>query len=440
MERHLQECKKCQEYLAFIRKLKQDIKQIPEPAIGACPSSSVLSLYCSGGLDDKTRADVGVHVLYCDNCFHEMLAVGEVQEALAIVTKKQLPKRLSSIPKVTKEIREMAALADDIGANEDDARRGGRLLQIGQLAYRQLVTSPYASHWERLAKFAHGALNQALILLGERTDSLQYAEACYSLSLVCRYIARWTQDLTIAERSLSFMKVACDHLSSENLAALGLGSLSEHQAEALIEDLRERREGVTEAPGLVSARAAVPVLDPGEMLEWLHSTYGVKPRSKKGLWGRIEAFLREGLPVPQSFMRPHLMGAMGAREAVKDEERGEVLAELRPGMKGTLYWPRDVRPGVYLVLSIEDRRKLGLVAGRPVQIVLWANIPPPEGLEWAKWVMRGKWKGEIKAHQRSLEVPITQPCLSVDEEQRNIIRNWICQCVVIEPPSQVVFV
>lgn len=140
--------------------------------------------------------------------------------------------------------------------------------------------------------------------------------------------------------------------------------------------------------------------------------------------------------MPEAFMRPSLMGAMAAGEAVRDEKSGEVFGELRPGMRGTLYWPRDVRPGVYLNLSIEDRRKLGLVGARPVQIVLWANVPPPEGLEWVEWVMRGKWEGEIKAHQRSLEVPVTQPCLSIDEEQKNIVRNWICYYLVIESPSQ----
>jgi hypothetical protein len=439
LERHLRECRKCREYLAFIGKLKQHIKKIPELAIGAHPSLRELSLYCSGGLDDETTANVGAHILYCDDCFHEMLAVEEIQQALAAVAEKPLQKRLPSIPKVTKRIREMAELADAIDSNEGGWQRGSRLLQIGRLAYRQLVSSPYASHWEPLAKFAHGALNQAVILLRECVGSPQYAEACYSLSLVCRYIARWTQQVTIAERALSLLKVASDHPTTKDLASLGLGNLSEVQAEALIEDLRERGQGATEAPGLVSAEAAIPVLDPVEMLGWLRSTYEVEPRGKKGLWSRIAAVLLQGAPMPEAFMRPSLaeiMVTMGARQSVRDEKSGEVLGELRPGMKGRLYWPRDVRPRVCLVLSIEDRRRLGLVPEKPIQIILWANVPPPEGLEWADWVIRGNWKVDIGPHKRSIEIPVTQPCLSVDEEHKNIIRNWICQCLVIEPPSQ----
>ena len=333
--------------------------------------------------------------------------------------------------------QQLADLVNGVGGQKDPTQRGLRLLLVGQLAYRLLLSSMHPSHWEPLAKFAHGALNQAVILLGERTDLSQYAEVCYSLSLVCRYIARWTQEVAIAERSLSLLKLASGRLSSEHLASIGLGSLSPQDIELLIEELKGHAPKPNQEREGVSARTMTPaMLDSAEVLGWLHSTYGVKPRGKRGLWDKIAAILQQGAPMPEAFMRPSLMGAMAAGEAVRDEKSGEVFGELRPGMRGTLYWPRDVRPGVYLNLSIEDRRKLGLVGARPVQIVLWANVPPPEGLEWVEWVMRGKWEGEIKAHQRSLEVPVTQPCLSIDEEQKNIVRNWICYYLVIESPSQ----
>jgi hypothetical protein len=341
---------------------------------------------------------------------------------------------------VKRAAQQLADLADGIGGDENAIQRGRRLLLIGQLAYRQLVSSSHPSHWEPLAKFAHGALNQAVILLAERADLSQYAEACYSLSLVCRYIARWTGTVNIAERSLRLLKVASDHPATKDLASLGLGSLSLQDIEVLIDDLKERERKASHELELVSARAAIPVLDPVEVLTWLSSAYGVKPRDKKGIWIRIDATIRQlTAPMTEAFMRPRLaeiMGTIGAGESVRDEKRGEVLGELRPGMKGRLYWPRDVRPCVYLVLSIEDRPKLGLVAAKPVQIVLWANVPPPKGLEWADWVIRGQWKADIGAHQRSVEIPISQPQRSVDEEQKSIIRNWICQYLVIEPPSQ----
>ena len=350
-------------------------------------------------------------------------------------------KPIPSPQEIKKIAREMAKLANAIGSDGGPGegwRRESDLLRFGQLAYRQLFSSSYPSHWESLAKFAHGALNQAVILLGERADLPQHAEACYSLSLVCRNIAERTGAVTIAEKSLSLLKVASSRAAGKDFASLGLVSLSKGQAEALIEELRERGRGETEDAGLVSAGAAIPVLDPVEVLTWLSSTYGVEPRGKKGLWNRIAAILQQGASMPQAYMRPRLAEALlGAGESVRDEKEGERLGGLCPGMEGLLYWPRDIRPRVWLRLRIEERERLGLVPDKPIQLVLWANVPPPEGLEWADWVIRGNCKPDIGPHQSSVEIPITQEKYpSVDEEQKKIVRNWICQYLVIQPPSQ----
>jgi len=439
LEQHLKKCPKCREYLRFISKLKEEMKNLPELPMEPCPSSLVLSQYSSDDLDEKTMGDMGAHILYCDDCFNEMLALEEMKETLTVGAKVLSQKQWLSPREMKRTAQQLADHVNNIGGgHQDPVQYALRLLQIGQLAYRQLVSSSHPSRWEPLARFAHGALNQAVILLGEHADLPQYAEACYSSSLVCRYIARWTQKIAIAERSLSLLKVASSRAAGKDFASLGLVSLSEGQAEALIEELRERGRGETEDAGLVSAGAAIPVLDPVEVLTWLSSTYGVEPRGKKGLWNRIAAILQQGASMPQAYMRPRLAEALlGAGESVRDEKEGERLGGLCPGMEGLLYWPRDIRPRVWLRLRIEERERLGLVPDKPIQLVLWANVPPPEGLEWADWVIRGNCKPDIGPHQSSVEIPITQEKYpSVDEEQKKIVRNWICQYLVIQPPSQ----
>jgi hypothetical protein len=82
-EEHLKGCKECQDYLEFVQRLTKAMKDLPEPKREPCPSSLILSLYSSGNLEPKVAAHVSAHILYCDECFKEVLQLEKMEETLA---------------------------------------------------------------------------------------------------------------------------------------------------------------------------------------------------------------------------------------------------------------------------------------------------------------------------------------------------------------------
>ena len=74
---HVSECTKCQETLAFIRKVSHIISRTPleHKHIGPCPADSLLSKYHSGKVDAETSARLGYHVSHCAACTEKFLSL-----------------------------------------------------------------------------------------------------------------------------------------------------------------------------------------------------------------------------------------------------------------------------------------------------------------------------------------------------------------------------
>ena len=92
-EEHLEACKECRDYLEFVQGLSGAMKDLLEPEKEPCPSSLVLSLYSSGELDQKTKAHVSAHILYCDECFKEILLLEKMEETSMEAVKEPSPKK-----------------------------------------------------------------------------------------------------------------------------------------------------------------------------------------------------------------------------------------------------------------------------------------------------------------------------------------------------------
>ena len=90
LEKHIERCGECREYFKFIKGLGEAIKEMPAPEKEACPSTLTLSLYASGDLDPETVAHVNVHILYCDECFKEVLQLEKMEITCAKTVKESL--------------------------------------------------------------------------------------------------------------------------------------------------------------------------------------------------------------------------------------------------------------------------------------------------------------------------------------------------------------
>jgi len=90
LEKHIEQCSDCREYLEFVQGLVEVIKEIPAPEKEACPSTLTLSLYASGDLDPETVAHVNAHILYCDECFKEVLQLEKMEATWAETVKESL--------------------------------------------------------------------------------------------------------------------------------------------------------------------------------------------------------------------------------------------------------------------------------------------------------------------------------------------------------------
>ena len=83
VENHLEKCSECRRFLDFVRGFAALAKEsVGELAASAepCPSSLVLALYTSGELVEETAAHVGAHLLHCEHCFAEFLALEKIEE------------------------------------------------------------------------------------------------------------------------------------------------------------------------------------------------------------------------------------------------------------------------------------------------------------------------------------------------------------------------
>ena len=90
LEKHIERCQECQAYLKFIQGLGEAIKEMPAPEKEACPSTLTLSLYASGDLDPETVAHVNAHILYCDECFKEVLQLEKMENTWVKTVKESL--------------------------------------------------------------------------------------------------------------------------------------------------------------------------------------------------------------------------------------------------------------------------------------------------------------------------------------------------------------
>jgi len=82
IENHLKECETCKEHKEFAEALSVIMPTILEPPKEDCPSSLILSLYANECLDKETKRNVDAHILYCDECFKELLVFEKIEEEL----------------------------------------------------------------------------------------------------------------------------------------------------------------------------------------------------------------------------------------------------------------------------------------------------------------------------------------------------------------------
>lgn len=90
LEKHIEQCSECREYLEFVQGLSEVVKEMPAPEKEACPSTLILSLRASGDLDPETVAHINTHILYCDECFKEVLQLEKMENTWAETVKESL--------------------------------------------------------------------------------------------------------------------------------------------------------------------------------------------------------------------------------------------------------------------------------------------------------------------------------------------------------------
>lgn len=193
---------------------------------------------------------------------------------------------------------ELAQAAEQLGrltallAEQPDRwQRGLDLLSVGRLIYRLFRSTADPDHWGPLLSFAHGALNQACLVLEGDQDGFQLADARYYLGLVCAEIGAWTNDPEIARRSVRLLELASEHPAAGELEALGLAGFSDalDQAEQLRDDLREQSSPVDHelASSLTPQWLRIP-----EFLRWLAEAYEIRIQPQRPLLSEIRGWLR----------------------------------------------------------------------------------------------------------------------------------------------------
>lgn len=89
LERHLQSCLGCREYLSFIQDFNEGLREAKpqEPLPGEpCPDPALLAALQEGDLDKETAEHLRVHMLYCENCREDYQILERLQpKAMEVV-------------------------------------------------------------------------------------------------------------------------------------------------------------------------------------------------------------------------------------------------------------------------------------------------------------------------------------------------------------------
>jgi anti-sigma factor RsiW len=83
---HVERCQTCREYVAYVRglgALLREAREVVSPA-EPCPDSLTLVRYNDGMLDQDTAQHIRAHLLFCDACFTEMLALEQADDAAGV--------------------------------------------------------------------------------------------------------------------------------------------------------------------------------------------------------------------------------------------------------------------------------------------------------------------------------------------------------------------
>ena len=78
VDKHIQECAECREYLAFVDDVQAGLQELtPEELVGkqTHPESEVIYDYEQGKLDDKSARELRAHMVFCDTCTDELYAL-----------------------------------------------------------------------------------------------------------------------------------------------------------------------------------------------------------------------------------------------------------------------------------------------------------------------------------------------------------------------------
>jgi hypothetical protein len=78
VDKHLQGCAECREYLAFVDDFQAGLRELtPEEFTGTqkCPEPELIFDYEQGKLDDDRARELRAHMLFCDTCTDELYAL-----------------------------------------------------------------------------------------------------------------------------------------------------------------------------------------------------------------------------------------------------------------------------------------------------------------------------------------------------------------------------
>jgi hypothetical protein len=78
VDKHIQECAECREYLAFVDDFQAGLQELtPEELVGTQthPEPELIFDYEQGKLDDKSARGLRAHMLFCDTCTDELYAL-----------------------------------------------------------------------------------------------------------------------------------------------------------------------------------------------------------------------------------------------------------------------------------------------------------------------------------------------------------------------------
>src|SRR6266849_2162403 len=78
VDKHVQECAECREYLAFVDDLQAGLQELSEEELVGtqkCPEPELIYDYERGKLDEKSARELRAHMIFCDTCTDELYAL-----------------------------------------------------------------------------------------------------------------------------------------------------------------------------------------------------------------------------------------------------------------------------------------------------------------------------------------------------------------------------